>query len=278
MATEPKASYPDLTHHSAADAHELQDQYHPEEEYESTSHEDSQHGSGHFPADEEVAEKQADANPVDNAAPNAVTRTNTKVSINNVAAIPNGGLLAWTQVLGAWILFFDTWGIVNTFGAYQTYYLEPTSLLHTSSSSDLAWVGAVQAFLLMLVGALTGPIYDAGYFRELLWTGSFLIVLGQMMLSLCGTYWQVFLAQAICIGVGTGLLFVPSVSILSQYFSTKISVAVGVAATGSSIGGVIYPIGVYLTLRVTMGVEANILQSFIGYSQRLAFRGLLGLL
>jgi len=243
MATEPKASYSDLTHHSNAADLELQDQYHPEEEYESTSHEDSQHGSGHFPADEEVAEKQADANPIDNPAPNAVTRTNTKVSINNLAAIPNGGLLAWTQVLGAWILFFDTWGIVNTFGAYQTYYLEPTSLLHTSSSSDLAWVGAVQAFLLMLVGALTGPIYDAGYFRELLWVGSFLIVLGQMMLSLCGTYWQVFLAQAICIGVGTGLLFVPSVSILSQYFSTKISVAVGVAATGSSIGGVIYPIG-----------------------------------
>lgn len=139
------------------------------------------------------------------------------------------------------VLFFDTWGIVNTFGAYQTYY--ETGLLASSSSSDISWIGAVQAFLLMLVGALTGPIYDAGYFRELLWSGSFLIVFGQMMLSLCTTYWQAFLAQAICIGIGTGLLFVPSVSILSQYFSTKISVAVGLAATGSSLGGVIYPIG-----------------------------------
>jgi hypothetical protein len=42
----------------------------------------------------------------------------------------------------------------------------------------------------MLVGALTGGLYDAGYFRELLWVGSFLIVFGQMMLSLCTEFWQ----------------------------------------------------------------------------------------
>lgn len=99
---------------------------------------------------------------------------------------------------------------------------------------------------------MTGPLYDAGYFRELLLSGSFLVVFGQMMLSLCHTYWQAFLAQAICIGIGTGLLFVPSVSILSQYFSTRVAIAVGLAATGSSIGGVIYPI-VFHRLQPTVG-------------------------
>jgi len=99
---------------------------------------------------------------------------------------------------------------------------------------------------------MTGPLYDAGYFRELLLSGSFLVVFGQMMLSLCHTYWQAFLAQAICIGIGTGLLFVPSVSILSQYFSTRVAIAVGLAATGSSIGGVIYPI-VFHRLQPTIG-------------------------
>lgn len=96
--------------------------------------------------------------------------------------------------------------------------------------------------MLVFVGALTGPIYDAGYFRGLLLIGSFLLVLGQMMLSLCHTYWQVLLAQAICIGIGTGALFIPSVAILSTYFSTRIGMAIGIAASGSSLGGVIYPI------------------------------------
>jgi predicted MFS family arabinose efflux permease len=93
-----------------------------------------------------------------------------------------------------------------------------------------------------MVGALTGPIYDAGYFRSLLIFGSIMLVLGQMMLSLCHAYWQVLLAQAFCIGIGAGALFIPSVAILSTYFSTRIGSAIGIAASGSSFGGVIYPI------------------------------------
>lgn len=33
----------------------------------------------------------------------------TKVSVNNVSSIPNGGLRAWLQVLGVFFLFFNTW-------------------------------------------------------------------------------------------------------------------------------------------------------------------------
>jgi hypothetical protein len=88
----------------------------------------------------------------------------------------------------------------------------------------------------MLVGAITGPVYDAGYFRELLWSGSFFVVFGHMMLSLCEKYWQVLLAQAFCIGGGAGLLFVPGVAIISTYFSTKLAFATGAAAVGSSLG------------------------------------------
>ncbi|OWY57886.1 MFS general substrate transporter [Alternaria alternata] len=161
-------------------------------------------------------------------------------SVKDVSKIPNGGLWAWLQVLGGFFLLFNSWGIINTFGSYQAYY--ETNLLADSSPSSISWIGSIQAFLLLLVGALTGPIYDAGYFRELLIVGSVMLVLGQMMLSLCHTYWQVLLAQAFCIGIGTGCLFIPSVAILSTYFSTRIGTAIGLAASGSSFGGVIYPI------------------------------------
>jgi MFS family permease len=125
-------------------------------------------------------------------------------------------------------------GVINTFGTYQTYY--QTEILKSSTPSAISWIGSIQAFLLLLVGAITGPIYDAGHFRALLLCGSFLIVLGQMMLSLCHEYYQVLLAQAFCIGIGCGALFVPSIAILSTYFSTKIALAVGIAAAGSSLG------------------------------------------
>lgn len=181
-----------------------------------------------------------DSDPVPAAAAELEPVTTKAHSVNHVDSIPNGGLIAWLQVLGSFFIFFNSWGIINTFGSYQTFY--ETELLRSSTPSAISWIGSLQAFLLMLVGALTGPVYDAGYFRELLIGGSFLVVLGQMMLSLCKEYWQVLLAQAFCIGAGTGALFVPSVAILSTYFTTKIASATGIAASGSSLGGVIYPI------------------------------------
>lgn len=88
----------------------------------------------------------------------------------------------------------------------------------------------------MIVGAVTGPLYDAGYFYHLISTGSFLVVFGLMMTSLCTEYWQVMLAQAVCIGLGCGCIFVPSVAILPQYFTTRKAFAMGLAASGSSLG------------------------------------------
>jgi MFS family permease len=56
------------------------------------------------------------------------------------------------------------------------------------------------------------------------------------MTSISKTYWEVLLAQAICMGIGLGCLFVPSVAIVSTYFSTKKAFAMGIAASGSSLG------------------------------------------
>ena len=43
-----------------------------------------------------------------------VEKVESKHSVNNVASIPNGGLKAWLQVLGAFFLFFNTWYENNT--------------------------------------------------------------------------------------------------------------------------------------------------------------------
>ncbi|KAF2226391.1 MFS general substrate transporter [Elsinoe ampelina] len=164
-------------------------------------------------------------------------------SVNDATAIPDGGLQAWLQVLGSFLLFVNHWGIINTFGVYQTYYMN--TLLPDYSPAAISWIGSVQSFLLGFVGPLMGPIYDAGYFRPLIMVGSFGVVSGHMMLSLCTQFWQVFLAQALCVGLGAGCLFVPSVAILSTYFSKRLALATGISAAGSSCGGTIYPIAVY---------------------------------
>lgn len=114
------------------------------------------------------------------------------------------------------------------------------------------------------MGCLSGPLYDRGYLRALLISGSFLTVFGYMMTSLCTTLWQAILAQGFCIGIGGGLLFVPSVAILPTYFRRKIGLAVGLAAAGSSMGGVIFPI-VFFRLIDRVGMSADLL--FFAYSE-----------
>lgn len=159
---------------------------------------------------------------------------------DNPGPPPDGGFHAWLQVLGSFFLFFNSWGTVNAFGVFQTYYEH--NPLWKETPSNISWIGSIQAFLLLIVGVLTGPLFDAGYFRALITAGAVLIPLGFMMTSIAKEYWQTMLAQAFLIGLGNGCLFIPSVAVLPQYFSSKKALANGLAASGSSFGGVIYPI------------------------------------
>ncbi|RDK46614.1 MFS general substrate transporter [Aspergillus phoenicis ATCC 13157] len=153
---------------------------------------------------------------------------------------PNGGIFAWVQVAGAFFLFFNSWGIINTFGVYQSYY--ETSLLRDYSPSSIAWIGTVQSFLLLSLGIIVGPIFDRGYIKFLIIAGTFLIVFGLMMTSLSKEYYQFFLAHGVAVGLGSGLLFIPSVAIPVTYFTSRRAVAMGIAASGGSVGAVIFPI------------------------------------
>jgi MFS family permease len=72
--------------------------------------------------------------------------------------------------------------------------------------------------------------------------GAFLTCFGMMMTSIATEYYQFFLAQGVVVGLGAGCLFVPSVAIVAQWFSTKRALATGITAAGGSVGGVLYPI------------------------------------
>ncbi len=164
--------------------------------------------------------------------------------------IPDGGLAAWLQVVGGWVVLAATWGLINTFGVYQEYY--QTVMLPSESASSISWIGSLQACLLFVVGLAAGPLFDAGYFTATLVLGLFMICFGMFMTSLCSTYWQVLLAQGICVGIGMGLTFLPAAAIQSQYFLKRRAFAIGIAGTGSPIGGIIFPI-VFSRLLPTIG-------------------------
>lgn len=151
---------------------------------------------------------------------------------------PDGGWKAWTQVLIAHLVVFNTWGAINSFGIFQDYY----EINFGEAPSTISWIGSVQNSLVFAVGIVSGRGTDGGYFRQLAFAGSLLQVIGVFMTSLCTEFWQLFLAQGICQGLGGGLIFCPAVTLISTYFTRKRAFALSIVASGTATGGVVFPV------------------------------------
>lgn len=147
---------------------------------------------------------------------------------------PNGGLRAWLVVLGVFFMFVETWGISSSYGAWQQFYQDV--LLPDQAPSNLAWIGSIQSFLLVITGLVAGPLFDMGYFRILLVVGHLLMVFSLMMTSLCTQYYQLILAQGVAFGIGSGLIYIPGLALVTTLFTTKKPFAIGLLSTGTSIG------------------------------------------
>lgn len=58
----------------------------------------------------------------------------------------------------------------------------------------------------------------------------------------CTQYYQFLLAQGVLFGIGSTLLFHPSVAAPGQWFARRRALAMGCASLGSGLGGVVWPI------------------------------------
>lgn len=151
---------------------------------------------------------------------------------------PDGGIRAWSQVLAGHLIVFNTWGYMISFGIFQPHYVESLGM----ESWAIAWIGSVQICLIFLVGTFSGRAFDAGYYKAALVIGSILQLVGILATSVGHTYWQIFLAQGICQGLGCGIVFAPTVANISTYFSKRRSMAVSASACGGATGGMVFPL------------------------------------
>ncbi|KAF8536160.1 major facilitator superfamily domain-containing protein [Trichophaea hybrida] len=93
--------------------------------------------------------------------------------------------------------------------------------------------------------------------------GVFLLTSGLLLASFAERIWHLYLTQGVLVGIGVGFVYVPSVAILSQWFSKRRSLANGIGAAGSGVGGLVFALatgrmietlGISWALRITAGV------------------------
>ncbi|KAK0105967.1 hypothetical protein ONS95_004476 [Cadophora gregata] len=158
----------------------------------------------------------------------------------NSSDAPDGGVTAWLVVFGAWCTSFCSFGWLNSIGTFQEYY--SVELLSQYSAGKISWIPSLQLFFMFAMGPIVGSLYDRYGPRYLIIAGSFLHVFGLMMASISTEYYQIMLAQGVCSAIGVSLIFQPALNVIVGWFNEKRGMAYGILSTGSSIGGVIYPI------------------------------------
>jgi MCP family monocarboxylic acid transporter-like MFS transporter 10 len=69
-----------------------------------------------------------------------------------------GGRTAWLTVLGSILVYYSSFGILNSFGFFQNYYAN--DFLKGSPVSTIAFIGTVQMALMNSLAAVSGAICD----------------------------------------------------------------------------------------------------------------------
>lgn len=150
------------------------------------------------------------------------------------------GRHAWLTTFGAFWSLFITFGWVNSLGVFQSYY--ERSLLSTYTPSTISWIASVQQCLIYSGGIFLGKLFDNYGPNWLLTIGGFLQVFGLMMTSISTTYYQVFLAQGVCTALGASAVLYGTLGALATWWKVRKGFAYGIVTSGSSIGGIVFPV------------------------------------
>lgn len=163
------------------------------------------------------------------------------------AQAPNGGY-GWICTLCVALINAHTWGINSSYGVFLAYYLS-TDTYPGATYLQYAFVGGLSISCAMLVSPLA--TLSTNYFgtHVTLSFGTALEVAGLIGASFAYNIWHLFLSQGVAFGIGMGFLFVGSVGIPPQWFTTKRSLANGISASGSGFGGLLYSLAAGAMIR-----------------------------
>ncbi|ELU09216.1 hypothetical protein CAPTEDRAFT_53491, partial [Capitella teleta] len=144
---------------------------------------------------------------------------------------PDGGW-GWVCVFGCFFMHFIQGGLMRSQGVMYTRFRE-----HFHSNAAMtAWVGGMAIAVQHVTAYLGSRLCDRFGARSVVVVGGLLHGIGYMLTSFMPTIEYVFITHSLISGLGGGLVYSPSLIIVSQYFDTKRSLALGISTAGSGLG------------------------------------------
>jgi MFS family permease len=131
-------------------------------------------------------------------------------------------------------------GIANSLATLQFFISEHQLVSYTSS--QIGWIFSIRTFLTFALGIYTGPLFDVYGPQWLVLSGSIRVVLMIFLLGICTQYWHFIIVFGILAGIGSALLFTPSIAAVGHFFYRHRGNPTGIAASGGAFGGIIFPL------------------------------------
>lgn len=135
-----------------------------------------------------------------------------------------------------------TWGVNAAWGVFLAYYLSASTFAN-ASHLEYALIGGLSISQALMVTPFVAISNERFGTRSTLIIGTVLVAASMLTSSFATQVWQLFLSQGVCFGWGMGCLYITAAAILPQWFSTRRSLAVGIASSGAGFGGLAYNLG-----------------------------------
>jgi MFS family permease len=144
----------------------------------------------------------------------------------------------WVVVAAAFTLMFVGFGAAYSFAAFFRAFQSEFG----APRAHVALVFSVAAFTWFLIGAPGGMLADRIGPRRVTLCGVACLVAALWLASRAGSVEMLYITYSIGVGVGVGLVYVPSVGAVQPWFSANRAAASGIAIAGIGAGNFFVPL------------------------------------
>ena len=172
---------------------------------------------------------------------NAINENTLPLPVNSSSpewVIPDGGTEAWLVIMASWLVHVIVIGIPTSFGVFkQKYASDPSTYEGPHSIFMISLIGSV---LNSGIGALaipSGRWAEVYGHRRMAVIGGICVALSLLLASFAENYWQLLLTFGFLFGLSCPIAYFPALTIIGHYFSKRKGLAIGIAVSGSGVGG-----------------------------------------
>ncbi|XP_023285039.1 monocarboxylate transporter 7-like isoform X1 [Seriola lalandi dorsalis] len=143
---------------------------------------------------------------------------------------PDGGW-GWVVAVAFFLVEVFTYGTIKIFGIFLQDLMEEFG----ETNSRVSWIVSICVFVMTFNGPLSSVMTNRFGFQLVVMIGGLLISTGTIATSFTNSINQMYITYGLVAGLGYCLTFLPTVTILSKYFSRRRALVTAVASMGESL-------------------------------------------